>query len=37
MNTAEKKYKIDDFKPSKLEKDPATGNYKDIAARVREL
>ena len=31
------KYKIDDFKPSKLERDPVTGNYKDVAARVREL
>ena len=30
-------YKIDDFKPSKLERDPVTGNYIDVAARVREL
>lgn len=37
MNNTAIKYKIDDFKPSKLEKDPVTGNFKDIAARVREL
>ena len=37
MKKTNGKYIIDDFKPSKLEKDPVTGYYKDVAARVREL
>jgi len=35
---AERKiYRVDDFPPSKLERDPVTGIYLDIPARVREL
>jgi len=37
MESERNKYARDDFPPSKLEKNPATGMYKDIPARVREL
>lgn len=37
MEKTEIKYAVDYFPPSQLERDPVTGNFKDIPARIREL
>ena len=37
MEKTKIKYEVDHFPPSRLERDPVTGNFKDVAGRGREL